>query len=33
VNWKNGEDVIMAVYEPDDDAKEQYPQDWKAPKP
>ena len=33
VNWKNGEDVIIAGSVSDDDAKRQYPQGWKAPKP
>jgi thioredoxin-dependent peroxiredoxin len=33
VNWKQGEDVIIAGSVSDDDAKEQYPQGWKAPKP
>jgi thioredoxin-dependent peroxiredoxin len=33
VNWKPGEDVIIAGSVSDDDAKRQYPQGWKAPKP
>jgi alkyl hydroperoxide reductase subunit AhpC len=33
VNWKEGEDVIIAGSVTDDDAKKQYPQGWKAPKP
>ena len=33
VNWKLGEDVIIAGSVSDDDAKKQYPQGWKAPKP
>jgi alkyl hydroperoxide reductase subunit AhpC len=33
VNWKHGEDVIIAGSVTDDDAKKQYPQGWKAPKP
>jgi alkyl hydroperoxide reductase subunit AhpC len=33
VNWKHGEDVIIAGSVSDDDAKEQYPQGWKSPKP
>jgi alkyl hydroperoxide reductase subunit AhpC len=33
VNWKRGEDVIIAGSVSDDDAKKQYPQGWKAPKP
>ena len=33
VNWKPGEDVIIAGSVSDDDAKKLYPQGWKAPKP
>ena len=33
VNWKSGEDVIIAGSVTDDDAKKQYPQGWKSPKP
>ena len=33
VNWKQGEDVIIAGSVSDDDAKKIYPQGWKAPKP
>jgi alkyl hydroperoxide reductase subunit AhpC len=33
VNWKNGEDVIIAGSVSDDDAKKQYPAGWKAPRP
>jgi len=33
VNWKPGEDVIIAGSVSDDDAKKQYPSGWKAPKP
>ena len=33
VNWKNGEDVIIAGSVSDDDARKQYPQGWTAPKP
>lgn len=33
VNWKEGEDVIIAGSVTDDDAKKQYPNGWKAPKP
>ena len=33
VNSKRGEDVIIAGSVNDDDAKKQYPQGWKAPKP
>ena len=33
VNWKQGQDVIIAGSVSDDDAKKTYPQGWKAPKP
>ena len=33
VNWKLGEDVIIAGSVSDDDAKKTYPDGWKAPKP
>jgi len=33
VNWKNGEDVIIAGSVSDDDARKIYPQGWTAPKP
>ena len=33
VNWKHGEDVIISGAVSDDDAKKQYPNGWKAPKP
>jgi alkyl hydroperoxide reductase subunit AhpC len=33
VNWKHGEDVIIAGSVSDDDAKKQYPGGWKSPKP
>lgn len=33
VNWKHGEDVIIAGSVTDAEAKEKYPQGWKAPKP
>ena len=33
VNWKRGEDVIIAGSVSDDEAKKQYPQGWKAPRP
>ena len=33
VNWKQGEDVIIAGSVSDEEAKAQYPQGWKAPKP
>ncbi len=33
VNWKNGDDVIIAGSVTDDDARKIYPEGWKAPKP
>ncbi|HLE57834.1 MAG TPA: peroxiredoxin [Rhodothermia bacterium] len=33
VNWKYGEDVIIAGSVSDEEAKKKYPQGWKAPKP
>ena len=33
VNWKQGEDVIIASSVSDEDAKKKFPQGWKAPKP
>jgi alkyl hydroperoxide reductase subunit AhpC len=33
VNWKQGEDVIIAGSVSDDEAKKLYPKGWKAPKP
>jgi alkyl hydroperoxide reductase subunit AhpC len=33
VNWKQGEDVIIAGSVSDEDAKKVYPQGWKSPKP
>ena len=33
VNWKNGEDVIIVTSVSDAEAKEKYPDGWKAPKP
>jgi alkyl hydroperoxide reductase subunit AhpC len=33
VNWKQGEDVIISGSVSDEEAKKQYPQGWKAPKP
>jgi thioredoxin-dependent peroxiredoxin len=33
VNWKAGEDVIIAGSVSDDDAKKVYPQGWRAPRP
>jgi len=33
VNWKHGDDVIIAGSVSDDDAKKLFPDGWKAPKP
>jgi len=33
VNWKPGEDVIIAGSVSDDEARKTYPQGWKAPRP
>ncbi|NPC55160.1 peroxiredoxin [Caenimonas soli] len=33
VNWRQGEDVIIAGSVSDDDAKKLFPEGWKAPKP
>lgn len=33
VNWKNGEDVIIAGSVSDEEAKKTYPQGWQAPRP
>src|SRR5439155_6392396 len=33
VNWKQGEDVIIAGSVSDDDARKTYPDGWKSPKP
>ena len=33
VNWKQGEDVIIAGSVSDDEAKKTYPQGWKSPRP
>ena len=33
VNWKQGDDVIIAGSVSDEDARKQYPRGWKAPKP
>ena len=33
VNWKHGEDVIIAGSVSDDEAKQKYPEGWKSPKP
>jgi alkyl hydroperoxide reductase subunit AhpC len=32
-NWKQGQDVIISGAVSDEDAKKQFPQGWKAPKP
>jgi alkyl hydroperoxide reductase subunit AhpC len=32
-NWKQGEDVIIAGSVTDEEARKQYPEGWKAPKP
>jgi alkyl hydroperoxide reductase subunit AhpC len=33
VNWRPGDDVIIAGSVPDDQARQRYPEGWKAPKP
>ena len=33
VNWKPGDDVIIAGSVTDDDAKKLFPEGWKSPKP
>ena len=33
VNWRHGEDVIIASSLSDEDAKKKFPEGWKAPKP
>jgi hypothetical protein len=33
VNWKPGEDVIIAGSVSDEEAKQRFPQGWRAPKP
>ena len=33
VNWKHGDDVIILPAVTDDEAKQKYPQGWKAPRP
>ena len=33
VNWRQGEDVIIAGSVSDEEAKQMYPQGWKAPRP
>jgi len=32
-NWKQGQDVIIAGSVSDEEAKKQYPQGWRAPRP
>jgi hypothetical protein len=32
-NWKNGDDVIILPVVTDEEAKQKYPNGWKAPKP
>jgi alkyl hydroperoxide reductase subunit AhpC len=33
VNWKQGDDVIILPAVSDEEAKQKYPDGWKAPKP
>jgi hypothetical protein len=33
VNWKHGEDVIILPAVGEEEARQKYPQGWKAPKP
>ena len=33
VNWKPGEDVVIAGSVSDDEAREKYPDGWQSPKP
>src|SRR5207244_12954228 len=33
VNWKQGDDVIIVPAVSDDEAKKQFPEGWKSPKP
>jgi alkyl hydroperoxide reductase subunit AhpC len=33
VNWKQGQDVIIVPSVPDEEAKQKFPEGWKAPKP
>jgi alkyl hydroperoxide reductase subunit AhpC len=33
VNWRNGDDVIILPAVTDDEARQKYPEGWKAPKP
>ena len=32
-NWEKGDDVIILTSVPDEEAREKFPQGWKAPKP
>jgi alkyl hydroperoxide reductase subunit AhpC len=33
VNWKHGEDVIILASVPEEEAKQRFPEGWKAPRP
>ena len=33
VNWKDGDDVVIAGSVSDDEAREKYPDGWESPKP
>ena len=33
VNWKQGEDVIIVPAVSDEEAKQRFPEGWRAPKP
>jgi alkyl hydroperoxide reductase subunit AhpC len=33
VNWRQGEDVIIAGSVSDEEARQMYPEGWKAPRP
>jgi thioredoxin-dependent peroxiredoxin len=33
VNWRHGEDVIIAGSVSDEQARKMYPEGWKAPRP
>jgi len=33
VNWKQGEEVIIVPVVSDEEAKQKFPEGWKAPKP
>jgi len=33
VNWKQGEDVIILPSIPDDEARQRFPEGWRAPQP